>query len=322
MIRLDQILVFAAQADPTEGSVTIVEQLGAHDVLHVAGPDETIFFVHPITRNLLHAGIVDGLHEGVSVIEEVGAASHELTDHFEMSAQRLIDELPEGFRLFAQHACAFLEADANGAVAALVNGMAGGLVGEQLDEDAFALGILEQVDHIAVIGDRAGLPPIHRLAGHTEGFGDALGHVPHPTLTVACLDTRGIHLGDDRCSAGYLSCLGLCAAHTAEAGGDEEMAAQVAVLWHTELHTACVEERVERAVHDALRPDVHPSAGCHLSVVGHAHLHGDVPVVQVVKLPNHHGVGDDHARCFGVRAKEAERVARLDDERLILGQLF
>ena len=173
-----------------------------------------------------------------------------------------------------------------------------------------------------MIGDRAGLPPIHRLAGHTEGFSDALGHVSHPTLTVACLDTRGVHLGDDGRSTGYLGCLGLCATHPAEAGGNEEMAAQVAVLRHTEFHTAGVEERVERAVHDALRPDVHPSAGRHLSVVGHAHLHGDVPVVQVVKLPNHHGVGDDHARCFGVRAKEAERVARLDDERLILGQLF
>ena len=106
-----------------------------------------------------------------------------------MSAQRLVNELPERFRLFAQHAGTLLEADADGAVAALVNGMAGGLVGEQLDEDAFALGIFEQVDHIAVIGDGAGLPPIHRLAGHTEGFGDALGHMPHPTLTVARLNT-------------------------------------------------------------------------------------------------------------------------------------
>ena len=106
-----------------------------------------------------------------------------------MSAQRLIDKFAKRFRLFAQHACALLEVDTGGAVAALVNGVAGGLVGEQLDEDAFALGVFEQVDHVAVIGDGAGLPPIHRLAGHTEGFGDALGDVPHPTLTVARLNT-------------------------------------------------------------------------------------------------------------------------------------
>ena len=76
-------------------------------------------------------------------------------------------------------------------------------------------------------------------------------------------------------------------AHAAQAGGDEQPPLQVAVLWDAQLEASGVQQGVERAVHDALRTDVHPAAGSHLSVVGHAQLHGGVPILLVVVEAHH-----------------------------------
>ena len=58
------------------------------------------------------------------------------------------------------------------------------------------------------------------------------------------------------------------------------------------------EDGVERAVYNALRTDVHPASGGHLSIIGDAHLFGDLPVVLVVEHADHQRVGDNDARRF------------------------
>ena len=200
--------------------------------------------------------------------------------------------------------------------------MARSLVGEQLDLYVVGHGMLEQVDHVAVVGYRDRLLLVHSLAGETEGLVDVGGNLLHPALAVAGLDARSVYLGDDGCGAGYFGGLGLSAAHASETGAYEEVAGEITVLRHSELHASGVEERVERAVNDALRTDVHPSAGGHLAVVGHSELHGFVPVVEVVEKTHHHGVGDDDARSVLARGEEAEGMTRFDHERLLVGHLL
>ena len=100
------------------------------------------------------------------------------------------------------------------------------------------------------------------------------------------------------------------------------MSVEVAVLGNAQLHASGVEQGVEGPVDNALRTDVHPSAGGHLSVVCHTHLCGNLPVLDVVEHADHHGVGDDDARCLGLRLEQAQRVAAFHHERLLVGHDF
>ena len=100
------------------------------------------------------------------------------------------------------------------------------------------------------------------------------------------------------------------------------MATEVAVLRHSELHASGIKYGVECAVYYSLRTDIHPAAGSHLSVVGYAHLHCFVPIVEVVKHTYHHGVGDDDARSLRTRGEKAEGVTRFHYEGLVFSQVF
>ncbi len=79
-------------------------------------------------------------------------------------------------------------------------------------------------------------------------------------------------------------------------------------------------ERLVRALQDALRADVDPRAGGHLAVhrqalgLELAELGPGRPVADQV------GVGDQHARRPLVRAEHADRLARLHQQRLVVGE--
>ena len=94
-----QVLALPGEADPTEGTVAVVEELGAEDILDVAREDEAVLLVHPVARDLVHAGVVDGLQEGIAVVEKVGPLGSQATYHFRMAAQRRVDEGMEGLSI-------------------------------------------------------------------------------------------------------------------------------------------------------------------------------------------------------------------------------
>ena len=198
--------------------------------------------------------------------------------------------------------------------------MARGLVRQEVDADVVSSGILQQIDNVAVVGDGNGLFPLHGLIGQGKCFGEGGSDMPYPTLSVARLNARSVHLGYDGCCSGHFGGLGLCATHTAQSRRDEEAACQIAVLRDAQFQASGIEQGVERAVYDALRTDVHPAAGRHLTVVGHAHLHGGMPVLLVVVQAYHQGVGNNDAGRFGLRLEQPQRMSTLDDERLILRQ--
>ena len=105
----------------------------------------------------------------------------------------------------------------------------------------------------------------------------------------------------------------LRAAHAAEPGGEDPAAGKVAaIVLPAELHESLV-----GALHDALAADIDPRAGRHLAVHGEA-----FPVERVEMLPgcpvrHEVGIGEEHARRVGVGLEHADRLAGLDQERLV-----
>ena len=75
-------------------------------------------------------------------------------------------------------------------------------------------------------------------------------------------------------------------------------------------------------MHDALRPDVHPAAGRHLSVVGNAQLRRLVEVGGVVELAHHKPVGVDHPGRVAVAWEQSHWMPGSDHQGLGVGHLL
>ena len=127
-VGLHQVFVPATETHPAERPVTVIKEFGAHDVFHIAGEDEPVL-ITAVARYFGDAGIVDGFHKGVAVIEEVRAPPHELFYGKKMAFQRGIHLTAEFRRVLVQHPGALLKGQPCGTVAAVVGGMAGCLVG-------------------------------------------------------------------------------------------------------------------------------------------------------------------------------------------------
>ena len=286
------------RAAPAEGAVTVVEEQRSHDVFHIAWEDEAVMGIGAVLRHLFDASVVDGAQEGVAVVEEVAAAVYKYLYQFKMFSERPVDEQAEFFRFFLEQPRALLKGNAGRAVSAVIGGVAARLVGEQVDGDVMVDGVLQQIDDVAVEGDRADFAAGCLFLRHLKGLFRRPGDPPDPPLFMARFDPRQIHFGGYRYTAGDVRRLGLRAAHAAEAGGDVEPAFEFAAL-RAELDAARVEDRVVGAVDDALRPDVHPAARRHLSVIRDAELHRAVPLLLIVKEADHQAVGEHHARRGG-----------------------
>ena len=239
-----------------------------------------------------------------------------------MLAQGGVDPATVLVTVGGQQLGALFETQPLGAVAAVVGGVAACLVRQQRNVDVVVDGVLQQVDDVAVVRDRDGGALGDVLLRQGEDLVEVLGDVPHPALVQTGLDARHVHLGDDADGVGDLGGLGLGAGHAAQARGDEQHPGQVAVVGDTQLQTSGVEDGVEGAVHDALRADVHPSAGGHLAVVGDPELLAELPVVLVVEATDHEPIGDDDAWGLRARREQAQRVSTHDDQGGVLGELL
>ena len=77
-------------------------------------------------------------------------------------------------------------------------------------------------------------------------------------------------------------------------------------------------ERFVGALQDALRADVDPAAGRHLAVHRQAAVFEIAERVPGGPVRHEDGVGDQHARRVGVGAEDADRLARLHEQRLVV----
>ena len=317
-----QILRLAGQADPTERAVAVIEEDRSHDILYIGRPDKSVLIVITVLGDFLHTGVVHGLHEGVAIVKEVRSSFRQRLDRLVMSVQGLINFLDKVVAVFVQLPGSFLEAHTHRAVTAVIDIVAGGLVGKQVDMEIFCHRCFEQINDIAVVSDGDRLLCRELFLCQLENCIDIVHDHIDPALLVSGLYPRKVDFRENTDSIGDVGCLWLCAAHTAETRRYESMTCQIAVLRHAQLFASRVENRIKGTMYDALRPDVHPAARRHLSVVGYAHFLGDFPVVKIVIHTDHDGIGDDDTRRGWFGRKQSQRVSGFHNQGLILRQFF
>ncbi len=127
------------------------------------------------------------------------------------------------------------------------------------------------------------------------------------------LDARRPALDRQHRGAGHGRRQRLRAAHAAEARGQDPAAVQRAAV----VAAAHLDEGLVGALHDALRADVDPRAGRHLAVHHQALAIEFVEMVPGRPVRHEVGVGDQHARRVGVGPEDADRLARLHQQRLV-----
>jgi hypothetical protein len=188
------------------------------------------------------------------------------------------------------------------------------LVGQDVGREAT---LHELRDHVGGVAQQRNRPPaLLAPPGLDPVDGDVqrIGRFVHVAGLQTAFDPVRVHFDDQRGGAVHDRRERLGPAHPAKAGRDEDAPVEVGA----ELPPADRRERLERALQDALGADVDPAACRHLAV------HRQAPVLEVAeRLPgrprgHQHGVGDEHPRGAGVRAEDADRLAGLDEQRLVV----
>ena len=193
--------------------------------------------------------------------------------------------------------------------------MRAGLVGERVRPDAALQHFGQDLGGVA---EQADAGRLGSGADDLERLVDAGRAAVEIARLEPLLDPALLDLDRDAVGAGHDRRERLRAAHSAEARGQDPAALEVAAI----MLAAHFGEGLVGALDDALRADVDPAAGGHLAV-----HHEPVAIERVEHLPvrpfgHQIGVGDEHARRVLVGAEHADRLARLDEQGLILIEPF
>ncbi|OPZ11119.1 MAG: hypothetical protein BWZ06_01778 [Bacteroidetes bacterium ADurb.BinA261] len=189
-ISFDQIFMFPAQTNPSKRSVTIIEELRTHDVFHIRRKDESILVVDSVFRNFFHPTIVNRFHERITVIEKICATRNKFFYDFVMTTQRSIYQFAEMLSVFFQQTRAFFVSDACRTITTGIHFVARRLIAKQLDMDMVAFGIFQQIDNVAVIGNRKRFFAHHGRLCEPKSFFFAFGYPVYPPLRIARLNAR------------------------------------------------------------------------------------------------------------------------------------
>uniref|UniRef100_A0A0N4ZGP7 LigA n=1 Tax=Parastrongyloides trichosuri TaxID=131310 RepID=A0A0N4ZGP7_PARTI len=188
-----------------------------------------------------------------------------------------------------------------------------GLIGHQIGANAALDHFRQKISCIAQQADRQGFLVLERLLQQGQGLVQRFGHDVDVAGAQAELDAAALALDGDAGGAGHGRGQRLGAAHAAQARRQNPLAGPVAVIvLATRLHEGLI-----GALNDALGADVDPRSGGHLAVHGQALLIEFVEVVPVGPVRHQVGVGDQHARRVDMGAEHADRLARLDHQRLV-----
>ena len=190
----------------------------------------------------------------------------------------------------------------------------GGLVGEDVGHDA-ALGKLG--DDVAAVADQPDGDVLLLANGVLQDAQRLVERVDHEVAVAgaqALLDALGIDLDAEVARAGHGGGQGLGSAHATHTAGDDQLACEIAA----EVLFAGSREGLVGSLNDALRADVDPRAGGHLAVHDEAGLLQLVELLPVRPVADEVGVADQDARGVVVRAEDADRLARLHQQRLVV----
>ena len=194
--------------------------------------------------------------------------------------------------------------------------MGRGLVGHHVEGLALLRPGRLDLRGVADEGDRERLPRAAATAGQRERRVRRIGEPIDVADLVAPARPRLVDLDADHDAVVHRHRQRLGAAHPAEARGQDDPPAQRPA----EVLAGQLGERLVGALQDPLGPDVDPGARRHLPV---HHQAGPLELAEVLPgrpLPHQVRVGDQDARRPWVRPEDADRLARLDQERLVVGE--
>ncbi len=294
----------AAQGDPAEGPVALAEE----------GPDERRH--EPgVGEGILDAGLLGHRPEVVAIVEDDGAGALELEHRPDVGGHRAHRALDVEVRLGGAQGDRVVQADLGRDVAA-ERVVGRGLVGDDVEALAGLRPGRLDLGGVADQGDRQG----KTLGGRPASPGQGLGRIGREPVHVADLvpppSSALVDLDADRRPVVHRHGQRLGAAHPAEPGGQGHRPAERAA----EVLAGELAERLVRPLEDPLGPDVDPGAGGHLAV---HHQAGGLELPEVLPggpLPDQVRVGDEDPGRPGMGPEDADRLAALDQERLVVGQ--
>src|SRR5690349_24977979 len=134
----------------------------------------------------------------------------------------------------------------------------------------------------------------------------------------ALVDARLVDV--DAKERGAIHCRGegLRPAHSAKAGREHESSRETSA----EVLARDRAERLVRTLQDSLRADVNPRASGHLAVHDQAGALQPAEVIPIRPAPHEVAVRDQHTRRPRVRAKDADGLTALYEQRLVVREPF
>ena len=192
----------------------------------------------------------------------------------------------------------------------------GRLVRQDIRDDPAREEALEEVHRVDEDADRDGLAGALRREGPVDRGVQVVDPDVEVTRREALLDPGGVHLGHEGRPAAHRHRQRLGAAHAAQTRCHGEPARERSVR-RPEVPPGGRRERLVRALEDPLRADVDPRPRRHLSV--HRQTEGLEAPEFIPGPPFRHQirVGNEDARRVGMRPENADRLAGLDEQRLV-----
>ena len=162
------------------------------------------------------------------------------------------------------------------------------------------------------------LPVVGRLNHSVNRFVDGVRNLRQPTLLMPLVSSVRVGFSDDASRTCDGGSLGLSARHAAESTGDEGHTGKVSIIVEPQMKTGSVEQGNGGAVDNTLGADVHVGTSRHLAVLRYAKSIHSFVILLARMVWNHHAVGYHHSRRIGMRRKQAQWMARIHDERLVI----
>ena len=191
-----------------------------------------------------------------------------------------------------------------------------GLVGHHVRLDSAPDELGQDFGCIAQKPDRLRLARLRPARDHVERLVEARRLLVDVTGALAKIDPRLVALDGKAARPRHHRRQRLRTAHAAEPCRKYPLTFKVAAI----MLPARLHERLVRALHDTLRADIDPRPGRHLAVHHEPLLIELVEMAPVRPVRDEIGIGDQHPRRILVRAEHAHRLARLHEQRLLLGQ--
>ncbi len=191
-----------------------------------------------------------------------------------------------------------------------------GLVRDDVRLDAAPNEFGEDVGGVAEEANRLGLTGRGPALDLGQGFIQRVGALVEIFRAQAEVDAGWIALDGEATGARENGRERLCAAHPAEAAGQDPFAAQVAVV----VLATGFGERFIGALDDALGANVDPRTGCHLAIHHETLAIELIEMVPIGPVRYEVGVGNQNARGIGVGAEHADGFSRLHEQGVVVIQ--